>query len=70
MTTGKYYINQHASQLVVLSTLKIMYFKGESNYRYLISTVQGNDILLMLDLQIVEREGGDFGITLLSVLTN
>ena len=59
----KYYTDQHASPLVVLSTLKIKYFKGESNYGYFISTVKGNDILLMLDAQIVEREGGDFGIT-------
>ena len=55
-----------SSPLVVLSTLKTMYFKGESNYGYFISTVKGNDRLLMLDSQIVEREGWDFGITRLA----
>ena len=38
----QYYTDQHASPLVVLSTLKIMYFKGKSNYGYFISTVQGH----------------------------
>ena len=58
----EYYTDQHASPLVVLSTLKIMYFKGEGNYGYFINTVKGNDIRLMLDSQIVESRGGDFRI--------
>ena len=59
----EYYTDQHASHLVVLSTLIIMYFKGECNYGYFIHTVKGNDIRLMLDSQIVESRGGDFRIT-------
>ena len=60
---SEYYTDQHASPLVALSTLKIMYFKGEGNYGYFIHTVKGNDIRLMLDSQIVESRGGDFRIT-------